>query len=131
MKKLLLVVLLTAVATGCAKPVLVQDVIDQPIVRFDDAPLTVHDVERAIVLGGMEHGWKIAPVAPGHMVGTLVVRGKHEAVVDITYDTHTYSVTYKDSTNLDYRPPRFIHKNYNRWVAYLVRSINSNIQRVE
>ncbi|MBW3567013.1 MAG: hypothetical protein KY410_03480 [Proteobacteria bacterium] len=131
MRQLLLVLLLAATLMGCKRAAVVQDVTDQPIVRYDAKVLALEDVGRAIMLGGTDQGWQMQKAGPGHMIGTLNVRGKHTAVVDVRYDTESYSVHYKDSTNLDFKPPNSIHNNYNRWVAYLVRSINSSLQRVE
>lgn len=131
MKKAVVMLLLVFVVTGCRQPVAIQDIVDQPVVRYDNTKLSMEDVERAIMLGGLEQGWVIRRVSPGHLVGTITVAGKHEALVDIHHDNATYSVTYKDSTNLDYKPPNLVHKNYNFWVSKLVRSINSSIQRIE
>ena len=39
-------------------------------------------------------------------------------MVDIVFDTSKYSITYKESSNLDYKNHK-IHRNYNRWVANL------------
>lgn len=130
MKKLVIMLLLSVALVGCKRPAVIQEV-EQPIVRYDNTALSMEDVERAIMLGGVDQGWNIQRVSPGHLIGSINVRGKHEAVVDIRHDTSSYSVTYKDSTNLNYTPPNQIHNNYNRWVDYLVRSINSSMQRIE
>ena len=130
-KNLLLVLFVALAVVGCKRPNTIQNVSDQPITRYDSAELSMQQIERAIVLGGMEKGWTMQSVAPGHIVGSIDVRGKHSASVDIHYDKSTYSVTYKDSSNLDYQPPNLIHRNYNNWVTNLVRSINTSIQRVK
>lgn len=62
---------------------------------------------------------------PGYIVATLHLR-EHEAVVDIIYDTQSYSILYKSSQNLQYNETnRTIHKNYNSWI----RNLNVSIQR--
>jgi hypothetical protein len=70
--------------------------------------------------------WEMEVAAPGHIIGTLDLR-KHVAVVDITYDTKTYSITYKKSTNLmmvsDDGTPVGIHPNYNGWIQNLNAAI--------
>ena len=55
------------------------------------------------------------------MTGTLALR-THVAVVDIQFDSKTYSIKYKDSTNLDYTG-NSIHKNYNGWIENLDNAI--------
>lgn len=50
----------------------------------------------------------------------------HLAFVDITFDEATYSITYKDSHNLDYKKSKGrekIHRNYNKWVHTLNREL--------
>ena len=47
-------------------------------------------------------------------------------VVDVKYDTKNYSITYKDSSNLDYTGDS-IHKNYNGWIQNLNRGINAQL----
>ncbi|MGH8675140.1 MAG: hypothetical protein ACREVG_12610, partial [Burkholderiales bacterium] len=57
--------------------------------------VAMQDVEMAIRRAGGGLGWQIVPRAPGKIEGILVLR-EHRAVVDITYDTQTYSIQYKD-----------------------------------
>ena len=45
---------------------------------------------------------------PGYIVGTLHLR-EHEAVVDILYDTKSYSILYKSSQNLQYNETKGTH----------------------
>lgn len=62
---------------------------------------------------------------PGYIVGTLKLRS-HVAVVDIRHTTKSYSITYKDSTNLDYDGTN-IHRNYNGWISNLDRAIKTQL----
>jgi hypothetical protein len=48
--------------------------------------------------------------------------------VDVRYTATTYSITYKDSTNLNYRDGQ-IHKNYNGWIENLDRDIRNELLR--
>jgi len=85
--------------------------------------LTMSDVQKAITRAGATLGWQMEDAGPGHMIGTLHLRN-HVAVVDITYDTKSYSIKYKDSTNLQYDAAKGeIHKNYNGWVQNLENGI--------
>ena len=99
---------------------------------------TDEDVYKAIQRAGQGLGWVMSPVEPGHATGTLYLRS-HMAKVDIHYDTKGYSITYKDSSNLNYEPPGSeytdasgethksatgeIHSNYNGWVQNLDNAI--------
>ena len=65
------------------------------------------------------------PATPGLVTGRLDLRG-HRAVVDVKYSAKDYSITYKDSTNLDYTGTQ-IHKNYNGWIENLDRDIRANL----
>ena len=80
----------------------------KPIYNFQDEPITTSSgtpsdsqVVKAIIRAGSSLGWTMKKEAPGHIVGTLNIR-KHIAIVDITYDSGSYSIIYKDSTNLNY-----------------------------
>jgi hypothetical protein len=50
----------------------------------------------------------------------------HVAVVDVRYSATSYSIVYRDSTNLDYRGDQ-IHKNYNGWIQNLDRDIRNEL----
>lgn len=90
--------------------------------------VSMDDVQKAIVSAGVGLGWQMKPVEPGLIVGTLSLR-THTAVVDIKYDTKNYSITYKDSSNLDYKGDS-IHKNYNGWVQNLDSGIRSKLSNL-
>jgi hypothetical protein len=68
-------------------------------------------------------GWKTQVIGPGLIQATLDLRS-HQAVVDISYDTHRFSIGYLRSTNLNYDGTS-IHPNYNSWVGNLEREIIS------
>ena len=87
--------------------------------------VAMQDVEMAIRRAGAGLGWQIVPRAPGKIEGILVLRD-HRAVVDITHDTKTYSIQYKDSSNLDYDGTS-IHSNYNGWVQNLDKAIRTQL----
>lgn len=85
--------------------------------------VSMEDVQKAIARAGVGLGLEMKPVEPGLILGTLHLC-THMAMVDIKYDTKTYSITYKDSTNLDYNG-HDIHKNYNSWIQNLDNGIRS------
>lgn len=90
--------------------------------------VSMEDVQKAIVRAGAGLGWQMKPMGPGLIVGTLNLRS-HMAMVDIKYDTKSYSITYKDSNNLDYKGDS-IHKNYNSWVQNLDNGIRSQLSNM-
>ena len=51
------------------------------------------------------------------------------AKVDINYNTKTYSITYKDSSDLDYDGTK-IHKNYNGWIQNLDNAIKVQLSAI-
>lgn len=106
-----------------AAPPLIVNIENSPITS--NQVLTIMDVERAIVQGCRVRGWQPRVIEPGHIEAVLYIRS-HVAKVDIRFDTKTYSIKYKDSTNLDYRNGR-IHRNYNKWVQNLNNDIQSKI----
>jgi hypothetical protein len=108
--------------SACRTPVPVYNVSSEPVTP---APASLADVQRAITKAGVGLGWQMKPVAPGKMIGTLKIR-EHTAVVDITFNTKTYSIKYKESTNLNYDGTN-IHPNYNGWIQNLDKQIRVNL----
>lgn len=101
----------------------VYDVQQAPVVSA--RPATMAEVERAIRIAGAGLGWQMVARGPGAMEGTLALR-EHRAVVDIKYDTKSYSIKYKDSSNLQYDGTN-IHSNYNGWVQNLDKAIRASL----
>lgn len=117
--KTLAIVLITSIfLVGCRT---------SPVLNIQGAPIQVsskhsdEDINKAILRAGATLGWRMRQVDKGHMIGTLSLRD-HVAVVDITYSRKSYSISYKDSTNLKYDGTS-IHSNYNGWVMNLDRNI--------
>jgi hypothetical protein len=108
---------------GCVtKPV--YDVTSAPVASSKANP-TMDDIGKAIVRAGAGLGWQMQPTQPGSILGTLALRD-HKAVVDVTYDLKSYSIKYKDSTNLDYDGTK-IHGNYNGWIQNLDKAIRTQL----
>ena len=115
----------TLILIGCARKDAIYDVNDAPVTVTSTKSYTLTDVRNAIMRAGAALGWQMQEVAPGHLVGTLNVR-THRAQVDIKYNTKSYSITYKDSTNLNYDGTN-IHSNYNGWVQNLDKGIKTQL----
>jgi hypothetical protein len=104
-----------------------------PIVNIQSAAIppnpsaTMENIGKAILRAGQTLGWQITPMGPGKAEGVLVLR-RHRAVVDITYDTNSFSIHYKDSVNLDYdAQDKTIHSNYNGWIRNLEKAIRAQV----
>ena len=121
MKTWKLVILMVLLLVGCRTA---------DLYNVQNAPgaskaVSMADVETAIRRAGHGLGWQITPQGPGRAEGTLALR-EHRAVVDITYDTKSYSIKYKDSSNLQY-DGKTIHSNYNGWIQNLDKAINREL----
>lgn len=104
-----------------------------PIFNVVAAPIppnpaaTLENIEKAVMRAGLTLGWQMAPKGPGRVEGILNLR-RHQAIVDITFDTKSFNITYRDSTNLDYRATdKTIHSNYNGWIQNLEKGIRAQV----
>jgi len=114
---------LMVVFSGCAT----EDIrnINNAAVATSSKGVAMDKVTKAIQNAGVQLGWSMRLVKPGHFEGTLYLR-KHMAKVDVKYNSKTYSITYKDSSNLGY-DGTMIHKNYNGWITNLDAAIKSRM----
>jgi len=126
MKKLLklsIALLLTSFMMSACKSSHVYNVHKHKI----DHPKSSKRVYAAIRKAGRSLGWKITKIRPGIARGKLYLR-KHLAVVDIYYNSRSYSIRYVNSRNLKYNAQKkTIHKNYNSWVQNLERAIDTRL----
>lgn len=125
--KILSVLLLTVVFAATALvPSTAQAARVQPIENVENAPvpsgLDLRTVRNAIIDGCAARNWMAREIEEGVMECTVKVRS-HTAVVNITYSTEMYSITYASSENLKYKEGK-IHRNYNSWV----QNLNGDIQ---
>jgi hypothetical protein len=114
------------VLAGCRAAAPIYDVVAAPVVT--SKPVTMEAVRNAIVMAGSGLGWRMEPRTPGTITGVLDLRD-HRAVVEVTYDTKTYNIKYKDSSNLNYSGTS-IHKNYNGWVENLDKAIRIQLANI-
>ncbi|MGD8784985.1 MAG: hypothetical protein PVF28_05395 [Thioalkalispiraceae bacterium] len=108
---------------------------NDPVVNYNNSPIVaksgnknLKDVKRAIVLAGSRLGWQMQSIQPGIIQATLFSQG-HMAKVEISYSTESYSINYKDSSNLKYNG-QTIHGTYNKWVEKLHGAIRTNLARI-
>ena|SRR5690242_20250980 len=123
------------VILACAAAISLAACTTQPIMNVTEAQVvsnkpnpSLDEIRQAILRAGTQLGWQMKADRPGHMVGTLALR-THVAVVDIDYDRKSYSIKYKDSTNLEYNGST-IHRNYNGWIQRLDQGIKSQLSGI-
>jgi hypothetical protein len=120
-----------SIISGCTSNPVV-DVRDHPITWIANVQRDSKLVEEAILLGLVDKGWTGKVVRTGVIKGSILVRGKHRAEVEIFYDFNKYSIMYKSSHNLDYNPKKeTIHRNYNRWVLNLQNAIDARLMEAQ
>jgi hypothetical protein len=122
-KYLLFSVAFVALAGCNSAPV--RNINEAPVVLGSAKAATADQVRTAIVGAGNGLGWTMTSAAPGLVTGRIALRG-HTALIDVRYTPTTYSIVYKDSTNLDFKDGQ-IHKNYNGWIDNLNRDIRGNL----
>jgi hypothetical protein len=122
--KLLLAAIALGVLGACARTAPIYNVSEMPVVANKPSP-SMEDVRTAIMRAGTTLGWEMAPAQPGLVVGTLKLR-EHTAIVDVNYTPKTYSITYKNSSNLMFDGQN-IHKNYNGWIQNLDKAIRTQL----
>lgn len=111
-------------AIACRANVPVYNVRDAPV-STSKSNVTLDEVGTAIRRAGTSLGWHMTPSEPGHIVATLYKRS-HIAVVDVHYTKKSYSIRYKDSTDLGY-DGHGIHPNYNGWIDKLDDAIRMQL----
>lgn len=126
-RSVLLAGLVLIVLAGCRSGAIL-DIRDAGIPATVGQTMTMDDIAKGILAAGSKHGWTMAIQTQGHIVGTLILR-KHTAIVDVFYSTTSYSILYKDSTNLKYDPAtKTIHANYSSWVRNLHTAIQQELR---
>jgi len=95
-------------------------------------PATAEEIRRAFMVGGARRGWTFTEAGPDKMIFTVLVR-THTLVMELTYGPGKFSLTYKDSTNLDFRDDagkRTIHRNYVNWNNNLMNDARAELMRL-
>jgi hypothetical protein len=127
---LMAICLVLVLVTACRSGALYR-VIDEPISTTSGTEPSLEQVTRAILAARTDSkpDWNMKIQEPGHIQAELEIRA-HRAVVDITYTTKSYSITYNSSSNLNYHADDTggtIHKNYNGWVQKLRDAISRRL----
>ncbi|EST17411.1 putative lipoprotein [Pseudomonas putida S610] len=85
-------------------------------------PYTQQQVQQTILKAIVERGWTARSVGASVIQADITVRNTFYAAVDIHYSASQFRIDYRDSRELGYDGGK-IHRNYNRWVYNLDRSI--------
>ena len=97
----------------------------EPIRNLDNVPFlgraTAPQREDQIQRGALSQRWVVEQRGPRLLRATTTLR-RYGAVVDIPYNTETFSIRYVSSTNLE-QSPGFVLRDYNEWVERLQRAI--------
>ncbi len=116
--------ILVLLAAGCRGSVPIYNVTDAPVAASKPNP-SLDEVGKVIIRAGASLGWQMKETRPGQILGTLYLRN-HVAVVDVNYSVKSYSIRYKDSTELNYDGQN-IHANYNGWIQNLDNRIRAQL----
>lgn len=114
--------------TGCRTSA-VYNVMNNPV----DVKKGVKDdkIFKAIKTAGLGLGWQVRKVKDGLAEAQLNIRD-HMALVEIPYSKESFSIKYKNSSNLKYDAAKnTIHSNYNGWVQNLSNAISLQISSLE
>jgi len=123
-KVLLTLFTLSAVLLAGCKTAPIYEVVAQPLGVPTGKDVSMPDVEKAIVRGGMRAGWQVSPEAPGR-ASARYTQGPHTATVGIEYDTKAYSIKLRETSVRN--DGTSVHRAYNNWVQNLDRSIRTEL----
>ena len=87
---------------------------------------SMEEVQKAIIQAGAALGWNMSVVKPGEILAPYNIEPPGR--VSIPYSSKSYSILYKDSSNLKYDAEKqTIHENYAGWVQRLDGAIKSRL----
>lgn len=122
--KLIFAALALTLSAGCSTTQPVMNVASSPV----PTGLSEQVVSQAIINAGVSKRWVMREDSPGVISGHIQVR-KHQATINIPYNTQSYSINYVSSVNLDDTGSGKIHRNYNRWINGLNQAIQIELNR--
>lgn len=126
-RALLAALLVLCVAfTACQRNPPLFDSPPNAIAAIGNHKLSLDEVRAAIMRGAASRKWTIQSQSPGIVTVEAVSRYKHEygLTVDVHYTETSFTITYRDSYNLDYNAKNgTIHPTYGYWVRNLEAAI--------
>jgi hypothetical protein len=123
-----LVLLALLLLAACrSAPMVNVDRVNIPPMNEKNPQVAMEKITKAIVQAGAGQGWEMRVTRPGQIMGTLRDRDD-VAVVDIPYSNTSYSIRYRESSNLLYDPStKTIHRSYNDWIKELDHAIRAQL----
>lgn len=126
-----ILVLSLMLVPGCMRQASLLNPSNLPVVSATGQSLSEAQVKQAILAGAKDKGWIARELSPGVISASLAVRS-HLAEVEIPYSGSSYSIRYKNSSNLDYKAgDQTIHNQYNNWVNYLRQAIDARLAEMK
>lgn len=122
--RLLCVILLTGVLGACSS--VMMPIENRPLAP--PRPVTLEELETTIALAIRHRKWDARKLAPGHIEATYM-KSRHVVVVDVIFDTKSFSIRYKNSENMHYTGST-IHGRYNEWTEKLARLISARVRNM-
>lgn len=105
----------------------------QPVESFNNQPipsgLSNTDIENAIRTAGIKCHWIVTVENPNLIRGDLHFE-KYYVHIDIPHDNRSYSILYRESTNLKYKNGE-IRGGYNKCVEKLNRNIQVQLSLIK
>jgi len=95
--------------------------------------LPTDKLQNTIVTAAAVRGWTVVDKTPNNMeLRYIKGENKHVLVVNVSYHSNRIAVTYKDSTNLDYKVKkngdRYLHPRPIGWMQNLSGDIQRGIE---
>ncbi len=120
---LFLIALAVSGMVSARTPEPVVSLADQAVAPASGKALTAEQVKQTITKVAQDKKWIVTPTQDGKLNASLSWNNnKHTIVVEIACEADRYSVTYKDSVNMNYMVRdgvQVIHPFYNRHVNAL------------
>ena len=95
--------------------------------------ISLDSMQKVVTAAAITRNWEIIENAPGKLHLRYAKRPKWWVDVAVTYTEKTYKISYVDSFGLNYKVKdkgAVIHRNYNRWIANLDKSIQLELNRI-
>ena len=122
-----------AVLARASVPVV--NLLDQPVTTASGKALTVEEVQKAIRSAAEARKWVVVTQPDGRLAASYSWNGnKHTIVINIACQPDRYSLTYKNSVNMNYATDLegkpMIHPYYNRFVGELRDAIRVEFMKL-
>ncbi len=123
------------VSTAYARtPVPIESHDNIAVITASGKGISAEQVRQAIIAGGTRKNWTFIDSGAGQLTGTLFVNNKHTVIVTVDHSPKSYSIRYKDSSNMKYEMKygvAVIHPFYNKWLDNLIGEVNMELAKLQ